>query len=527
METNWHYGDQVRDQNRLNNLRNEYFCELSYGRLADLMHKHTAPATPNSRLGFGINQEGEDFPICISDDEELSQYLITQPSSGTRSSFIKVISNQDQKREALEASGFLHPELSSFQLKACGVLNYISNIDPTRNKIHLVICHIAEHSSRKDLNLGSIEVSDYLKREISRIHSKESMQEFLEAWGTHIVTGYSGFSTFFGSVEIELPDHEEKSQIAGLIQNKLSTLAIPENLSLDKETSQLLSDYKCTYNLQVTGTSQFSPPSPSGLFELFSAYSEYCRQLTDFEKATSGPFSVIHCTPWTSLKAFLENRSAIKYLKEASKEKLEEFKLKLSRTSQEIQNAEKELSRPFFPLFSPNKAYKIMLCDNSCGVGNYFLAVHRDYNRDLRNEVSSFTAVHSSKSTSNSSWKIIPTKSGNYTIQLAQDTTTNQRGWLLSAHWISSKEYRNEEAMYAIVHSPSQRLNYEWKIEPTGEGLFTIALAKDQLFSNEDVTGWFLSCHNCYSGDRRDNNSFYTIVHKPGRGGKFWRIEEA
>ena len=535
MVSNHSIENQIKLQKRLNTLRSEYFNQSSYGKLADLIHKHATPATVTSRLGFGINEKGEDSPICISDNYNLPSQPKEFSTAGSNS-FLRVITNESQKREVLEISGFITAELKSFALKVSGALDYINNLN-TNNKVCLVICHSIVYPIQRNLDLGSVQLSECLKKEISEINSKDSMEDFLDIWGTHLVTGYSNCSAFFGLMEIEVASQYEKQKIAERIRANLNMTLEVESPLIDEETIRMLRNYRCTYNVQLTGIRNLFSVSPSNLVELLNSYAEYCRQSLQFSESETVS-AIIHCTPWVSLRVFLDNRNAIKYLKETSRKRVEELKQSIDAITQEIESIGNELSVsletikeiPQNLLFNPNKTYKIILCDNRCGVENYFLAAHSRFEKDLRNEVSTFVMTHRRRDSSNSSWRILPSGLNSYTIQvpkdLIKDNQVDQTGWFLSAHWTTSKDHRNKEAMHAMIHSPNQRINHEWIIERYTEELFTITLAKDYLCSREDVTGWFLSCHNYFKNDKRDEDSFYAIVHRPGWGGKLWRIQE-
>lgn len=537
MVTSHSLENQIKLQKRLNALRNEYFNQSSYGKLADLIHKHAIPATATSGLGFGINDKGEDSPICISDNQNLPSQSKEFCTAGSNS-FLRVITNEKQKRELLEISGFTTAELKSFALKVSGALDCINNLN-TNNKVCVVICHSIGYPIQRSLDLASVQVSESLEKEISEIDSKESMEDFLDTWGTHLVTGYSKCSAFFGLMEIEVASQYEKQKIAERIganlNMKLSLEA--EGPFIDEETIKMLRNYRCTYNVQATGIRNLFSLSPSNFAELLNSYAQYCRQSSQFYESETVS-AIIHCTPWISLRAFLDNRNAIKYLKETSRKRVEELKQSIDTISQEITSIENELSEsletikeiPQNLLFNPNKTYKIVLSDNRCGVENYFLTAHSRFEKDLRNEVSTFVMTHRRRDSCNSSWRILPSGLNSYTIQVPKDlikaNQVDQTGWFLSAHWTTSKDDRSKESMYAMIHSPNQRINHEWIIERYTEELFTITLAKDYLCIREDVTGWFLSCHNYFKKDKRDEDSFYAIVHKPGWGGKLWRIQE-
>jgi len=93
MVSNHSIENQIKLQKRLNTLRSEYFNQSSYGKLVDLIHKHATPETVTSRLGFGINEKGEDSPICISDNYNLPSQPKKFSTAGSNS-FLRVITNE-------------------------------------------------------------------------------------------------------------------------------------------------------------------------------------------------------------------------------------------------------------------------------------------------------------------------------------------------------------------------------------------------------------------------------------------------
>jgi len=96
-----------------------------------------------------------------------------------------------------------------------------------------------------------------------------------------------------------------------------------------------------------------------------------------------------------------------------------------------------------------------------------------------------------------------------------------QKGWLLSAHRAFGKDRRNDDSTYAIIHKPGYP-SHVWKIITEDSGkTFQIFLANN---AGDGQVGWFLCAHGVYDKDKRNGGSSYALVHKPGYEIRHWKI---
>lgn len=196
--------------------------------------------------------------------------------------------------------------------------------------------------------------------------------------------------------------------------------------------------------------------------------------------------------------------------------KVELFRVNYMRTIYEIDS----VCRVSNAVFDKDSCYEISFNNDDDGQAGWVLTAHRHYDKDKRNDDSTYAIIHKPWPGPHV-WKIITEDSGKtFQIFLANRDAGEQAGWFLVAHGIYDKDRRNDGSAYALVHKPGYEIRH-WKIIKQG-GTYTISLANNAYLQS----GWYLSAHRHYNMDKRNDGSTYAIVHTPGFGGRDWKIEE-
>ena len=105
--------------------------------------------------------------------------------------------------------------------------------------------------------------------------------------------------------------------------------------------------------------------------------------------------------------------------------------------------------------FSPGDVVIIEQVDSKYGQKGWVLCAHRCFDRDKRNDGSTYVNLHADSSDrSAKKWKILKESDGSFIIK-QDDTAYGQKDWVLCSHRVYNKDKRNNDSSFVIVHTDS------------------------------------------------------------------------